>query len=75
MVTGSGSRWVAECDVLAALAATERALELALAERSELATRRRLVRLRIMLMAVVHTDRPLAEVLADLRDALADLTP
>jgi hypothetical protein len=74
-VTGGGPGWVQERDVLAVLAAIERELEPALAERRFMAARRRLVRLRIMLMAVVHADRPLVEALADLRDALAELLP
>jgi hypothetical protein len=74
-VTGGGTGWVRDCDVLAVLAAVERELELALADRRWLAARRRLVRLRILLMAVAHADRPLAEALADLRDALAELPP
>jgi hypothetical protein len=66
--------WVHEDDVRATLDAIEAELSAALTVPERLA-RRRLVRLRIMLMAVVHADRAPAEALADLRDALAHLTP
>jgi hypothetical protein len=72
---GAGPAWVRDGDVRAALDAVARELELALAEPHWADTRRRLVRLRIMLLAVIHTDRPPAEAMADMRDVLAQLTP
>ena len=72
---GAGPAWVREGDVRAALGAVARELELALAEPHWADARRRLVRLRIMLLAVIHADRARAEALADLCDVLAQLTP
>jgi hypothetical protein len=70
-----GAGWVRERDVRAALAAVEREVSAGVAERRPPVARGRLLRLRIALLATLHTDQLLADALAGLVDTLAEPPP
>jgi hypothetical protein len=71
--------WIHEDDLRPALVAVEAELALALTIPDRLAVARpvrlRLLRLRLLLAAVLESDRPLGDVLADLRADLAEPLP
>lgn len=73
-MTGGGPGWVRERDVLDVLAAVERELALSITDPRPLATSR-LVRLRLLVLAVPHTDVPLPDALASLVVALREPPP
>jgi hypothetical protein len=69
-----GPGWVREDDVRTSLGAIEAELALALPDPKPL-THNRLLRLRLLLIAVQHTDAPFPDALASFRTALQEPPP